>query len=150
MTEPQTSADVVRIERTIPAPPERVFEAWLDPATIAGWLSPTGRARAEVDASVGGRFRVVMLGDPGDPVAGDGLVHTGEYLEIDRFRRLVFTWVSPYTGPEPSRVTVDFEEAGSATRVVLLHEQLPADAVASHRGGWGAILDNLVRLLSEA
>jgi len=147
------AAPGLQLERVIAAPRERLFEAWLDPATVARFLAPTGRASAEIDAVVGGRFRVVMLGNdamPLPPGFPDGLVHTGEYLEIDRYRRLAFTWVSPYTGPEPSVVTIDFEAAGAATRLRLRHEHLSAEEVASHGSGWGAILDHLARVVGGA
>jgi uncharacterized protein YndB with AHSA1/START domain len=141
----------LHIEYSIGAPAERVFAAWLDPATIARWLSPTAHASAEVEAVVGGSFRIVMLDPEGRLSApGTAIEHVGHYLEIDPPRRLAFTWASPYTGPEPSRVTVELEAVGSGTRLTLRHDRLPAEAVDSHRGGWGSMLDNLARLLEEA
>ncbi len=144
-------AAIVRIERTIMAPVERVFAAWLELATMARWLSPTGHARAEVDGTVGGTFRIVML-DPdgvlGPP--GASIEHTGRYLEIRPPSRLAFTWASPFTGPQPSKVTIELEPVGGATRLTLRHEQLPAHAVESHGGGWGSMLYNLARILEEA
>lgn len=129
--------DVLRIERVLPASPERVFDAWTDPASMGRWLSPVGHAEVESEARVGGRFRVVMA---------DGdlrIEHHGEYLAVEPPGHLRFTWVSPYTGPEPSLVTVDLTEADEGTRLVLTHERLPADQVGPHEGGWGAILDRL-------
>ena len=86
-------ASAVRIERVVPASPERVFAAWTDPALLARWMSPVGRAEAEVEPWVGGRLRVTMIGPD---VRID---HTGVYRELVPGRRLVFTWQSPYTGP---------------------------------------------------
>ena len=37
------------------------------------------------------------------------ILHTGTYREIDRPRRLVFTWSSPVTGFRDTVVTVTFE-----------------------------------------
>lgn len=50
----------VHLRRTIAAPPDRVYRAWLDPALIARWFAPTGLTvrRAEVDERVGGRVRI--------------------------------------------------------------------------------------------
>ena len=150
MTTPKTAsaaADaVVRIERVIAAPPERVFDAWLDPVLVARWLSPTGRAEAETDPRVGGTFRVVMLGD------GIRLEHSGTYLELEPGRRLTFTWRSPFTGPNPTQVTIDLapERDGAATHLTLTHLRLPAVEVANHRGGWGSILDRLAGVLEGA
>lgn len=128
----------VRIEMALAAPIEDVYAAWTQPAAMARWLAPTGSAEVEADVRVGGRFRVVMIGD------GTSIQHTGEYLTVEPPRQLSFTWQSPYTGAEPSVVTVTLTADGDRTRLVLLHERLPEDAAQSHRGGWGAMLQRLV------
>ena len=55
-----TSGLAVRLERTISAPPQLVYRAWLDPALLQRWLAPGSMdvSRVEVDERVGGRFRV--------------------------------------------------------------------------------------------
>jgi uncharacterized protein YndB with AHSA1/START domain len=134
------------VERLLPSPPAAAFAAWTDPARLARWMSPFGRAEAEVDLRVGGSFRIVMLGPD------RGIEHTGEYREIDPPRRLVFTWRSPYTGPEPSVVTVELrpDPAGAGrTRLTLTQVQLRPEHVEPHRGGWGAVLDHLANHLAE-
>jgi uncharacterized protein YndB with AHSA1/START domain len=134
---------VVRITRQLSAPPARVFAAWIDPELAAHWLSPEGRAVAVLDARPGGALRVTMVG-------GERTIeHTGVYREVVADRRLVFTWESPYTGPGPSLVTVELEPWASGTRLTLVHERLPAEAVESHGGGWGLMLDRLDELLAE-
>ncbi|HKR98603.1 MAG TPA: SRPBCC domain-containing protein [Candidatus Dormibacteraeota bacterium] len=127
----------LRVERVLPATPDAVFRSWTTPALMAGWLSPTGRAEVTADVRVGGRFSVVMLGDE------THIDHEGEYLELEPPRRLVFTWSSAYTGDGPSVVTVQLEPVDAGTRIVLTHEQLPAEHAAAHESGWGAILDRL-------
>ena len=127
------------VRRTLSAPAERVFAAWLEPASMARWLSPFADAAATVDPRVGGAFRVLMRG------MGQEIEHTGEYREIDPPHRLVFTWRSPYTGHEPSLVTIELRPLppGDRTELTLTHERLPAAEVENHRGGWGTILGNL-------
>jgi uncharacterized protein YndB with AHSA1/START domain len=128
---------VVRIERIIPAAPETVFDAWLDPSSVARWMSPVGRAEAEIEPWVGGRLRITMIGPD------VRIEHRGEYLELVRGRRLVFTWQSPYTGPQPSLVTVELEPVAAGTALTLTHARLPADRRASHEGGWVSLLERL-------
>jgi uncharacterized protein YndB with AHSA1/START domain len=134
----------VRIEMTLHAPIEAVYAAWTQPEAMARWLAPIGQAHVEADVRVGGRFRVVMIGD------GMSIEHTGEYLTVEPPRELSFTWQSAYTGREPSIVTVTLTRDGDSTRLLLLHERLPEDAAESHRGGWGAILRRLVEELLTA
>lgn len=131
----------LRIERLLPAPVEEVFAAWTDPEHMALWLSPVGRAEVENDLLVTGRFRVLMVGED------TRIEHTGEYLEIDPPHRLSFTWKSPYTGSDPSVVTVELAPEGEQTRLVLVHQHLPYDQVEAHAGGWGTMLDRLTGLL---
>jgi uncharacterized protein YndB with AHSA1/START domain len=137
------SAPTVRIQRVIAAAPDRVFAAWIDPDRLAQWMSPVGRAEAEVEPWVGGRLRVTMIGD------GVRIEHQGEYRDVVPDRRLVFTWQSPYTGPEPSIVTVELEPSEAGTVLTLIHEQLPIDRVESHRNGWRPMLDRLAELVSD-
>jgi uncharacterized protein YndB with AHSA1/START domain len=123
---------------TLPAPVEVVYAAWTQPEAMARWLAPMGYADVETDVRVGGRIRVVMIGD------GMSIEHTGEYLSVEPPHELSFTWQSAYTGAEPSVVTVTLTADGDSTHLLLLHERLPDDAAESHRGGWGAILQRLV------
>ena len=132
MTEP------VVVRRTIPIARDRVFDAWLDPARLARFMRPgsTGRTTAEVDARVGGRFRIVMY----HPSSNAGTEHTGEYLLIDRPHRLSFTWCSVNTDEKDTTVTIDFIDRNGATEVVLTHTQLPPKQLEGHRKGWSDIL----------
>jgi len=74
---------------------------------------------------------------------GGVVEHIGKYVEIDRPRRLVFTWASPATQHKPSLVTIDFVEQGGATEMSLTHEQLPEYMAQAHTGGWTSAFDKL-------
>jgi uncharacterized protein YndB with AHSA1/START domain len=128
------------VRRTIAAPAKDLFDAWLDASALAVWMKPgdTTRSDATVDARVGGTFEIVMHTPRG------AIPHRGVYEVIDRPRRLVFTWNSPYAGDHGSRVSVDFHPRGAGTEIVLTHEKLPTDvAVGQHRGGWTDALAQL-------
>lgn len=138
-----SGSGAVEVRRRLPAPVEDVFRWWTETERLREWMSPVGTVEVEVDLRVGGDFRIVMRGE------GMAIEHTGEYLEIDPPRRLVFTWLSRYTGTEPSLVTVELMPHEGATELKLIHERLPEDVAASHARGWGSMLDRLEgRLLS--
>lgn len=132
------SPAVVHVRRVIAASPQQLFEAWLDPASLAQWMRPfdTTRTDATVDARVGGAYAIHMH-TPGGVVE-----HRGEYVAIEPHKRLVFTWNSPHTGGA-SLVTVTFVPQGESTEVSVLHEKLPADKLDAHNGGWTSALDKL-------
>ena len=134
----------LEVERRLPAPIAEVFRWWTEPELLARWMTPIGTVEADVDLRVGGSLRIVMRG--GDTV----IEHSGTYVEINPPRRLVFTWISPFTGDESSLVTVDLEPDGDhATVVRLRHSQLPDAAAESHRGGWSTMLARLAAGLGE-
>jgi uncharacterized protein YndB with AHSA1/START domain len=133
----------LRLERLLSASMEDVFDALTTPSRMAQWLAPIGWAEVEADAVVGGRLHVVMT---------DGdirIEHEGEFIEVERPRRVAFTWRSPYTGDEAGVVTVELHDERGSTRLVLHHDRLPPEARASHEGGWSAILERLAAVLES-
>jgi uncharacterized protein YndB with AHSA1/START domain len=129
------------ITRIVPAPPRAVFEAWLDPRALSAFMCPaqgTRVSKAEVDPRVGGKFLILMN------IGGKDLPHHGEYLAIEPYERLVFTWLSHHAGPG-SEVTLRFEPLGTGeTKLTLTHVGLgDATARANHEQGWTRILDAL-------
>jgi len=83
----------------------------------------------------------------------DGEIFTavGEYQEIIRPNRLVYTWGWEETGNNhyETRVTVEFLDRGGATEVVLTHELFPdADLAGKHNEGWTSCLNRLEGLFT--
>ena len=142
------SIPTITVKRRIAAPAQRIFDAWLDPASLAEWMRPCSAREKlsdiKVDARVGGAFEIVMH------VASGPVRHTGVYQTIDAPRRLVFTWNSPHAGQNDSLVTVDFLPDGKATEVVITHERLPEQARSGHTAGWTEILESLAKQLAPA
>ncbi len=127
--------------RTIAAPRDKVFDAWLNPDMLAKFMMPAPNMsvpEAKSDAREGGRFKIVML-------AGDQeMPHEGTYKTIDRPNRLAFTWESPFSTLEDSTVTVDFADAQNGTEVTLRHVRFPSEEIRdNHQGGWTRILETL-------
>jgi uncharacterized protein YndB with AHSA1/START domain len=130
----------VRVIHRFPQSPERVFDAWLDPEKARKFLfaTPTGEmVRAEIDARVGGKFTFV------DRRNGEDVEHVGEYLEIDRPRRLVFSFAVPRFSAERTRVTVEIAASDSGCELTLTHEGVLPDYATRTEGGWRMILDGL-------
>jgi uncharacterized protein YndB with AHSA1/START domain len=153
-----TLMTAVRLQRTIPAPPDEVYRAWLDPGLLRRWLAPAGLevTRAEVHERVGGRYRIWHAGSEGE-VGG----FECELLELVPNERIVWRW--GFVGPDrlegptyDSLLTVTLATApDGATDLTLVHERLDdlreampdvADAVGP---GWEMVLDNLAALAGE-
>jgi uncharacterized protein YndB with AHSA1/START domain len=142
-SDPSRTANSLRIERRLAAPPERVFAAWTRPEELKQWTAPAPLhvSAAEVDLRVGGRYRIAME-------APDGAVHvaTGEYREIVPGTRLAYTWRWQHwlESHADSLVTVEFTPRGDGTTLVLTHTGLPdEDSVTQHTKGWEGCLANL-------
>ncbi|GAB2549012.1 SRPBCC family protein [Leucobacter ruminantium] len=81
------------ITRVFDAPRDLVWRAWTEPAELAQWLHPFGVSTDSVsyDVRVGGRYRYTMTNDE----TGEKFPTGGEFIEVEPFDRLVFTWGEP-------------------------------------------------------
>lgn len=135
----------LKLTRRIAAPPDRLFDAWLDPAMLAQFMRTCEGdtvSKAETDPRVGGRYDIVMK------TATAEIPHWGIYKQIERPHRLVFTWESPHSLPG-SLVTLTFAKDGDATLVTLEHDRFKSDSARDgHEKGWGAILDAFVTTMT--
>ena len=105
------------LKRVIHAKPEKIFNAWTEPALLKQWFAPLPWtvSRAETDVRVGGTNLIVMRSPEGKEYPGHGV-----YLEVIKNQRLVFT--NAFTKAwEPSEqnplmvVELDFEQQGDIT-----------------------------------
>jgi uncharacterized protein YndB with AHSA1/START domain len=128
MTSPATTIEL-KIERTIPATPSELFDAWLNPK-IPG--NPWNAAEKFVlDPKVDGLFFWTIRGTS----------HYGRFTEIERPGRMQHTWMSPNTSGLESTVTVTFKKQGKGTLMTLVHSGLPdTDRGRSHEKGWNYFL----------
>jgi uncharacterized protein YndB with AHSA1/START domain len=135
-----SGTSVVEHEVRIEAMPETVFSFFTDPEKMVRWMG----IGATLDPRPGGIFRVNVIG---------GAFMEGEYLEIEPYSRVVFSWGygEPFppeakSNPLPagsSIVEVQFVPDGDATIVRLTHRKLPVDLHSFHELGWGNYLDRL-------
>ena len=139
---------VLHLQRTLHAPPERIFAAWTDPVLLMRWWAAEpewSTADAATDVRVGGRYRLSMR-----DAAGAVRTVAGEYLEVDPPHRLVYTWAweseDHAVAGEVTVVTVTFVAEGAATRVVIEQRGFAGDQdLQDHDHGWRGCLDNLER-----
>ncbi len=118
-----------KFERTITAPPNEVFDGWLDPK-VPG--NPWNAAEKFIlDAKVDGLFYWLLK----------GTAHYGRFIEVERPGRIQHTWISPNTLGWESMVTLTFKKQGEDTLMTLVHSGLPDHEVArGHEKGWNYFL----------
>jgi uncharacterized protein YndB with AHSA1/START domain len=129
----------VKVERTIPASPDDVFDAWLDPK-IPG--NPWNMAeKLLLNPQVDGFFYWLI----------QGTSHYGRFTELERPGRIQNTWMSRNTSGEESTVTVTFQQKGEDTLMTLVHSGLPdTDGGRGHEKGWNFFLDKFHEKFTDA
>ena len=133
----------ITVSRLIPAPPEQVFNVWMDPESPGGpWF---GSIRTILNPHVDGLFYQAVLH------AGRSWHHYGRFTKIDRPHTVQYTWVSEATKGFESIVTVTFRQSGAATEVTLRQTGIPDDELGRrHKDGWDAVLSTLAdRFVSQ-
>jgi uncharacterized protein YndB with AHSA1/START domain len=109
----------ISLTRTFDAPPARVFEAWTDPGQIVQWWAPEGFSvtTCEVEARVGGAFRLCMRSPEGDDYWMRAV-----YREIVRPERLHFTFEADDEAGKPAIfgfVNATFADDGGRTALTV-------------------------------
>jgi uncharacterized protein YndB with AHSA1/START domain len=136
----------VCVTRSFIASAETVFDAWLDPK-IAGrffFKTPAGEmVRVAIDARVGGAFVMVERRN------GEEFAHVGQYREIDRPRRLAFTFAVPKFSNEATRVAIDIPALPQGCTLTLAHDGVLPDYAERTERGWTMILGGLAGALGE-
>ena len=127
MTDPEAAADTALVvTQQIAAPPDAVFDFLVDPAKMVRWIG----AAVDLDPVEGGVLRIEI---------GDGGIASGQYLEVDRPNRVVFTW--GWQGmaelpPGSSTVTITLTAHAGDTIVKLRHDGLTPALSTEHGKGW--------------
>ncbi len=137
----------IRKEVVYPYAPEDVWVALTDRRALAEWLMPN-----DFEPIVGRKFRFQIDPMPGSPTITECVV-----LEVDRPRRLVYSWcplpkkpgVPP---PPPSRVAWTIQREGEHTRLILEHtglEIFPWWQRFMLRFGWGTMVKRWIPKIVE-
>jgi uncharacterized protein YndB with AHSA1/START domain len=136
------------VRKTIRAKAERLFAAWTIPEQLKLWWGPQGVKciEAEVDLRRGGRYRIANQFPDGKI-----LWITGEFETIEAPRKLVYTWRIEPDAESSERVTVQFEESGGETEVIVTHERISSEELRKmHERGWIECLAGLAKFVEGA
>lgn len=143
------SSPVIRLSRRFDAPTERVFDAWLDPAMIGRFMFGQRLRDEELvsldnEPRVGGRFHYKVTRQ------GVLIDHTGTYREIDRPRRIAFTWGVDQEQSDASVVTITITPDGDGCELTLEHTLHPdwAEYAERTQQGWLKIVSDLEAALA--
>lgn len=135
---------VVEIE----APPERVFEALTDSQQVVQWWGSVETYQTTEwtsDFRVGGQWR-----SAGRSADGSTFSVSGEFLEIDRPKKIVQTWVAPWDGGNTTTIRYQLDPIANGTRVTVRHEGFGdrRESCAQHTSGWELVLGWLARFVT--
>ena len=146
--QPTPNSDEIVSEIRIAAPPDRVFQALVDPLQVVQWWGQVGIYRCtkfESDLRVGGTWRSI-----GVDGSGRQFEIAGEYLEVDPPRLLSSTWLATWTGDVKTRVRWELEPAENGTLVRIRHSGFAAHPeIAQAYRGWPRMLGWLQSLLER-
>ena len=135
------------VPHTFKSSPARVFDAWLDPAIASRWLFATEggqNVRCDIEPHTGGAFVIT------DRRNGEDVEHRGTYLEIDRPRRIVFTFSVPKYSSVETTVTLELAEAGAGCELTLVHEGVLPEWASQTEQGWRDLLARLEEVVRRA
>jgi uncharacterized protein YndB with AHSA1/START domain len=138
----------VHVKRRFEALPARVFDAWIDPRKVRCWIGAPAAgeevARLALKPRVGQTFSFVVHR------GHDEILHSGEYIEIVRAQRLVFTLVVPNVSKETTLVSIDLSPVPGVARwtdLALRHERVLPAALSRTEARWNGVLDEIATIV---
>ena len=118
----KTKITTITLKTTIPALPEEVYEALLDPRIHSEFTGSKATGKAEV----GEKF-----------TAWDGYI-SGRNLELKKGKRIVQEWITtewPENYP-PSRLELSFNKVNGNTELIMVHSGVPNAQKKEVEQGW--------------
>jgi uncharacterized protein YndB with AHSA1/START domain len=141
------------IERSYPAPPERVFAAFADPINKRRWfVEGDGHdvEHYEMDFRVGGKERARFRLKEGTPLKGIACTNDSTYQDIVPNRRVVFASTMS-VGEQcisAALATVEFLPSGTGTDLIFTHQGAffeGADGPEIREAGWRVLFEKLTQ-----
>jgi uncharacterized protein YndB with AHSA1/START domain len=147
--------DAVVAEVEIAAPPERVFQALVDPVQVRRWSENEycDLTVWEMDVQVGGFWQSVSIPRAGKGDSHARYEHRGRILELKPPFLLAYTWLANFHEP-PRRETIvrwELTPTAAGTRVKLTHSGLALESKAreGYSGGWPGVLEVVKKYLER-
>jgi uncharacterized protein YndB with AHSA1/START domain len=151
MNEPSVIHSTFTLERSYPAPPERVFAAFADPAARRRWFAQGSSHTVEefaTDFRAGGAEHIVYRFAEASPLAGQSVTSDATYLDIVENSRLVTISTMAF-GEKPfsaSLVTIELLATGKGTDLICTHQGAffeGSDGPQRREAGWRKLLGQL-------
>ena len=121
------------------APAEIVFNAWINEELIRKWLfiGPTSEiVNVKIDLKLHGKFSIL---EP-EKSNNEYIDHYGEYLEINKPNKLVFTLCVPKHFPGETKVHIEISKRNPGCELKLLQTGVPKDVTEE---SWEKMLEQL-------
>ncbi len=130
-------SSILKIVRQFNVAPDIVFDAFTDPEAMRVWW--TDETTFDFDLRVGGHWKIVRT--EGEMI----FTMLGEFLEVDRPRRLRYTIAMPQFSPNSDMVTIDIAEIGDGCEMTFVQsgkdiaaelQDLEQGSISESEKGW--------------
>ena len=129
-----TATRTDELKRVVQAPPEVVFDAWLNPRSAG---TPWNGSEPLILNPKSGSLYYMRAG---------GRPHFGRFIKVERPTRIQHTWMSQNTLGEESLLTLTFGRRGKGTLMTLRHSGLPdEEQTKMHEDVWNYLRKTYVR-----
>ena len=138
----------INATRQIPASPDEVYAAWIDPTCPGGpWFAPNANGmegKTILDAKVDGLFYHRVTNK------GGAWIHYGLFTRVEPGALVEHTWVCEATHGRESIVTTKFEARDGGTFVTLTQTGVPDDEQGRFQdAGWKWVLGALADAMAK-
>ena len=141
------ATNTIRLHRVLPATPERVYKAFIDPAAMCKWLPPNGFTGTvhEMNAKVGGTYRMSFT----NFTSGKSHAFGGKFVELTPYERIRYTdtFDDPNL-PGEIKVEVNLKKVSVGTELHIVQDGVP-DVIPAEACylGWQESLALLAKLV---
>lgn len=142
-------------DRLLPAPPDAVWQHWIDPALLAAWWAPPSMTVTDclLEPTLGGRAVLEYADDEGRRYRSEGTVHTVQEPEQLGFTLSVLDRESAISFTAAYDLDLTAVAEGTRLRIDLRITETTVEAVPYIAGigtGWQQVLDQLLTAVSSS